>query len=82
MSELREIKDKMQRIYAQLTTLDAEISALPQRGYRDGESWTDFEKDTLYDRLLLAVDDLSTKFGRTHNAIWWAMSRIAREKRK
>jgi len=49
---------------------------------RDGEPWTNFEKDHLYDHLLILVDSLSTKFGRTHNAIWWAMSRVARDKRK
>lgn len=49
---------------------------------RDGQPWTQFEKDLLSGKLDKIVSDLSIEFSRYPNAIWWAMYRYSQIKKK
>jgi len=43
----------------------------------EGNRWSPFEKDLLYRNIISVVKDLSLKFGRSPNAIWWAIYKLA-----
>ena len=49
---------------------------------REGDPWTRFEKDLLSESVDRQVHDLSGKFGRSPNALWWAIWRYVREKKR
>ena len=44
--------------------------------FRDGEPWTDFERDVLAEKLKGVTLSLSREFGRSENALCWAIWRM------
>ena len=49
---------------------------------RDGHTWNQFEFDYLSEIIDRIVNDLSVKFGRTPNAIWWSIYKYVKAKKE
>lgn len=49
----------------------------PKEYPREGADWNSIEKALLYDRVNMVIGDLSREYGRSPNAIWWAVYKYA-----
>lgn len=49
---------------------------------REREPWTQVEKEMLSEKIDFLVNDLMLKFGRSSNALWWAIWRYVSGKKR
>ncbi len=68
-------------LQVRVSRLEEQTKGEFKRYPRDSYKWTLLEKDILDENLESLVKRLSKEYGRTSNALWWAISRTCRERR-